>query len=58
MMNVYLKILLLKFVLIFMHLVDECSHFNVNLFKYSDDKMFGFENDIDTNFYKKNSIKM
>ena len=28
-------------------------HFNVNLFKYSDDKMFGFENDVDpdNNFY-------
>ena len=30
-------------------LVDKCSHFNVNLFKYSDDKTFGFENDIDPN---------
>ena len=28
-------------------LVDKYSHFNVNLFKYSDDKTFGFESDID-----------
>ena len=36
-------------------LVDKCSHFNVNFFKYFDDKTFGFENDIDSdnNFYKK-----
>ena len=34
-------------------LVYKCSHFNMNLFKYSDDKTFGFENDIDSdnNFY-------
>ena len=41
-------------------LVDKCSHFNVNLFKYSDGKTFCFENDIDpdNNFYQKNCIKM
>ena len=54
MMNVYLKILLLNF--FFIHtLVDQCSHFIVYLFKYSDDKTFGFENDneLHNNFYKK-----
>ena len=46
MMNVYLKILVLK--TNYIHtLADKCSHFNVNLLKYSDNKTIGFENDID-----------
>ena len=42
-------------------LIDKCSHLNVNLFKYSDNKTFGFENDIDPDnkFYNnKICIKM
>ena len=55
MMNVYLKILLWKKFDIHA-LVDKCAHFNVNLLKYSDDKTFGFENDIDPNNFYNNKI--